>query len=74
MDAPRHGAGADWQYVGPMVTSARTPIDSSAAHEFVTSGYFGAIPGDPRGGKTRVVTNNDCDRQGATERGFRGLA
>ena len=37
MDAPRHGAGADWQYVGPMVTSARTPIDSSAAHEFVTS-------------------------------------
>jgi hypothetical protein len=38
MDAPRHGVGADWKYVGPMVTSARTPIDSSAAHEFVTSG------------------------------------
>ena len=40
----------------------------SATHEFVTSGYFGSIPGDPKGGKTRVVTNNDCNR-GATNMG-----
>ena len=51
-----------------MVTTPKTPIDSSAAHEFVTSGYFGSIPGDPRGGKTRVVTNNDCNH-GATNMG-----
>ena len=51
-----------------MVTTPKTPIDSSAAHEFVTSGYFGSIPGDPRGGKTRIVTNNDCNR-GATNMG-----
>lgn len=63
-----HGAGADWQYVGPMVTTARTPLDSSATHEFVTSDYFGNITGDPRGGKTRVVINNDCNH-GATNMG-----
>lgn len=63
-----HGDGMDWKYVGPMVTTPKTPIDSSAAHEFVTSGYFGSIPGDPRGGKTRVVTNNDCNH-GATNMG-----
>ena len=27
-------------------------------HEFVTSGYFGGLAGDPDGGKTRVVTQN----------------
>ena len=37
--------------MGPMVTTPKTPIDSSAVHEFVTSGYFGSIPGDPKGGK-----------------------
>ena len=63
-----HGAGMDWKYVGPMVTTPKTPIDSSAAHEFVTSGYFGSIPGDPKGGKTRIVTNNDCNG-GATNMG-----
>ena len=26
--------------------------------EFVTSGYLGNLPGDPAGGKTRVVTQN----------------
>ena len=40
-----HGDGADWKYVGPMVTTPKTPLDNSAAHEFVTSGYFGSIPG-----------------------------
>ena len=28
------------------------------ARQFVTSGYFGALPGDPDGGKTRVITQN----------------
>ena len=28
--------------------------------EFVTSGYFGGLPGDPDGGKTRVVTQNNA--------------
>ena len=28
--------------------------------EFVTSGYFGGIPGDPDGGATRVVTQNNA--------------
>ena len=28
--------------------------------EFVTSGYFGFLPGDPDGGKTRVVTQNNA--------------
>ena len=28
--------------------------------EFVTSGYFGGVPGDPDGGLTRVVTQNNA--------------
>lgn len=28
--------------------------------EFVTSGYFGGLAGDPDGGKTRVVTQNNA--------------
>ena len=52
------GAGANWTYIGPMVVTNKTPLDDSMTAEFVTSGYFGSVPGDPRGGKTRVVTNN----------------
>ena len=28
--------------------------------EFVTSGYFGGLPGDPDGGSTRVITQNNA--------------
>ena len=31
---------------------------ANIAGEFVTSGFFGGLPGDPDGGKTRVVTQN----------------
>ena len=31
--------------------------------EFVTSGYFGSVPGDATG-KLRVVTNNDASKTG----------
>ena len=31
---------------------------NAIAFEFVTSGYLGNLPGDPAGGKTRVVTQN----------------
>ena len=65
--SPRlRGPGANWQ------PSAKTPIlfasnwtvltdvDPTAVetNEFVTSGYFGNLPGDPRGGATRCFTNN----------------
>ena len=51
----------------PMLTTNQTmlgdvPMQTITA-EFVTSGYFGALQGDPEGGKTRVVTQN---RAGAT--------
>jgi spore germination protein YaaH len=35
--------------------------DGSISNELVTTGIFGAIIGDPRGGKTVVVTSNYCD-------------
>jgi hypothetical protein len=34
--------------------------------EFVTAGYFGALPGDPRGGATRCLTNNAFELSGDT--------
>ena len=39
------------------------PFIASAVetHELVTAGYFGALPGDPRGGATRCLTNNIFD-------------
>jgi hypothetical protein len=40
-------------------------------HEFVTSGYFGGLAGDPDGGKTRVVTQNGG---GGPDRGPGGYA
>ena len=33
-------------------------LHQNVLSEFVTSGYFGALPGDPAGGRTRVVTQN----------------
>ena len=53
-----HGTGANWKRVGLMIVTNATPIDNSVSAEFVTSNFFGAVPGDPRGGKTRVVINH----------------
>ena len=33
----------------------------SITREFVTSGYFGNLEGDPDGGSTRVVTQNNYE-------------
>jgi hypothetical protein len=48
----------------PMFTSNYSyPYPSGVKHnEFVTSDYFGGIPGDPLGGKTRVFTANNDPR------------
>jgi len=35
-------------------------VDGMIGNEFVTTGVFGAISGDPNGGKTVVVTSNYC--------------
>ena len=52
------GPGAEWRRIGKMITTNKTPLDSSVTAEFVTSNFFGNVPGDPRGGRTRVVTHN----------------
>ena len=47
-----------WKQLGPMFVTNRSagrPIHG----EFVTSNYFGALAGDPDGGTTRVVTQNN---------------
>lgn len=60
------GPGANWQ---PSATTpimfaspwtVLTPYDPTAieSNEFVTSGYFGNLAGDPLGGRTRCFTNN----------------
>eukprot|EP00662_Eupelagonemidae_sp_cell21_P055639 gene55639-17919_t len=59
------GAKAAWRYVGPMFTTNTTASGDKKSpgaitREFVTSGYFGGVPGDPDGGKTRVVTQNNA--------------
>jgi hypothetical protein len=57
-----HGEGANWVQLEPMFTTNTTCsgvyCGSSISGEFVTSGYFGGLPGDPDGGTTRVVTQN----------------
>lgn len=40
-----------------------SPRLCSLSYEFITPDYFGSLPGDPDGGRTRVVTQN---RVGAT--------
>jgi hypothetical protein len=61
------GASANWQPVagaGRIMFASNwtvlTPFhpDAVESNEFVTSGYFGNLAGDPRGGKTRCFTNN----------------
>ena len=57
-----HGEGANWVQLEPMFTTNTTCsgiyCGPSIYNEFVTSGYFGGLPGDPDGGATRVVTQN----------------
>ena len=51
----------------PMFTTNKTMLGTKSVEsilgEFVTSGYFGGLAGDPDDGKTRVITQN---RAGAT--------
>ena len=58
-----HGAKANWKQLPPMFTTNVTKSGAKESpgtitHEFVTSGYFGGLAGDPDGGKTRVVMQN----------------
>ena len=66
-----HGPAANWTYVGPMLTTTAYPVPagggSESGHggcvgqcrEFVTSGFFGSVFGDPRNGLTRVLTHGN---------------
>lgn len=48
-----------WRYVGPLFRSNRTALPGRGqVNEFVTPDYLGMLPGDPRGGLTRMFTNN----------------
>ena len=54
----------NWRLLPPLFTTNVTKSGALAKTgaiqgEFVTSGYFGGLPGDPDGGKTRVVTQNN---------------
>lgn len=58
-----HGSKANWKQLPPMFTTNTTKSGALTQSgvitgEFVTSGYFGGLSGDPDGGKTRVVTQN----------------
>jgi len=61
------GADADWtqlladeggMFTTNMTVSGAVRSPGAITGEFVTSGYFGGLPGDPDGGRTRVVTQN----------------
>jgi sucrose-6-phosphate hydrolase SacC (GH32 family) len=54
-----------WTQLPPMFTTNITCSAGACKHgaitnEFVTSGYFGGLAGDPDGGSTRVVTQNNA--------------
>jgi hypothetical protein len=75
------GPKAAWQPVsGPgriMFASnwtVLTPMhpDQVESNEFVTSGYFGNLEGDPMGGRTRCFTNNIATRFAGTTAFFCG--
>jgi len=58
-----HGPRANWRVLPPLFTTNTTKSGAASTpghitHEFVTSDYFGGLPGDPDGGTTRVVTQN----------------
>eukprot|EP00041_Stephanoeca_diplocostata_P037996 m.1466875 g.1466875 ORF g.1466875 m.1466875 type:complete len:661 (+) comp25138_c0_seq20:3388-5370(+) len=60
-----HGSDMNWVQLAPMFTTNVTKSGAQTnagaiTREFVTSGYFGGIPGDPDGGKTRVITQNNA--------------
>ena len=62
-----HGPKANWKQLPPMFTTNVTKSGMAAKvgaieREFVTSGYFGGLAGDPDGGKTRVVTQNNAGK------------
>eukprot|EP00658_Telonema_sp_P-2_P004396 TRINITY_DN11645_c0_g1_i15.p1 TRINITY_DN11645_c0_g1~~TRINITY_DN11645_c0_g1_i15.p1 ORF type:complete len:585 (+),score=135.33 TRINITY_DN11645_c0_g1_i15:101-1855(+) len=59
-----HGPGMDWKTLAPLFTTNMTKSGNltspgAITAEFVTSGYFGGLPGDPDGGSTRVITQNN---------------
>ena len=59
-----HGEGADWVQLEPMFTTNTTCSGTQCSpgavtREFVTAGYFGGLAGDPDGGRTRVVIQNN---------------
>ena len=75
------GPKADWQPVsgaGRIMFASNwtvlTPLhaDQVESNEFVTTGYFGNLEGDPRGGKTRCLTNNIATRFAGTTAFFCG--
>ena len=44
--SPRlRGADASWQQIGPMLTANANPLDNTGYNEFVTTDYFGSVPG-----------------------------
>jgi len=54
-----------WTQLAPLFTtnmtkSGRVSSPGAITREFVTSGYFGGLPGDPANGTTRVVTQNNA--------------
>jgi len=59
-----HGPLAEWQQLEPMFTTNTTKSGAlvypgAINGEFVTSDFFGALSGDPDGGSTRVVLQNN---------------
>ena len=47
-----------WKPLGPMFVTTKS-AGRKISGEFVTSNYFGALAGDPDGGASRVVTQNN---------------
>jgi hypothetical protein len=48
-----------WTQLGPMFVTTQSGGPRKITGEFVTSNYFGHLEGDPDGGASRVVTQND---------------
>ena len=60
--APKlHSPPAAWEELGSMFTTRDDYLQKNSRRgEMVTLSYTGHIKGDPRGGKTRLLTNNIC--------------
>ena len=60
--APRLRAPAEeWEALGPMITTKDDAMaKNSSRGEMVTPSFTGNLRGDPRGGRTRLLTNNVC--------------